>query len=97
MSNHVFKSIKKIVEDNNSKRLVVFTNHLKIDGEFIIPEAHCDECIEDYIALANVEICKLDDYCTCDDENCECNDNICCNFDWLNINVKEIVAFSVIK
>lgn len=97
MSNHVLKSIKKIVENEGISNILIVTSHLKIEGEVLIPEGKCEECIEDYIALKNAEVCRLDEYCNCDDENCHCNDDICCKFEWLNINADKIVAFSVME
>jgi hypothetical protein len=97
MGNHILKSIRKIAEDNDVNSVAIFTNHLKIEGEIFIPEGRCEECLEDYITLKNAEVCRISDYCNCDDENCECNDTLCCQYKWLNLNTKHIVAFSVIK
>ena len=74
MSKPVSKAIYKIAEKNESDKIVIFTNHLKIDGNIYKKDGHCEECHEDILALENALVCRLSDYCTCDDDNCECND-----------------------
>lgn len=96
MSKKFMKSIGKIMENNGSKKVVLFTQHLKIDGELFIPEGRCEECNEDYITLQNALVCRLNDYCECEDDICECHDYVCFKYDWLNICEEKIVAFSVV-
>lgn len=97
MGKHILKAIKKIVEDTGIENVVIFTSNLKIEGDILIPEGKCEECVEDYIALKHVQVCRIADYCTCEEDNCDCNDYICFRYDWLNVNTDEIVAFSVAK
>lgn len=96
MSKKFMKSIEKIMENTGSKKVVILTQHLKIDGEVFIPEGRCEECNEDYITLQNALVCRLNDYCECDDDICECHDYVCFKYDWLNICEEKIVAFSVV-
>src|SRR5574344_84236 len=97
MEKHVLNSIKKIVENEGTNNVIIITSHLKIEGKILIPEGKCEECCENYIALKDVEVCQLEDYCNCNEDGCHCNDANCCNHDWLNINIDKIVAFSVTK
>ncbi len=97
MSKHILKSIEKIIEDTASNKITIFTAHLKIDGKVFLPDGRCDECHADYIALENALVCRLNDYCVCDENGCECKDYVCFRYDWLNVNINEIVAFSIIN
>lgn len=97
MSKNLLKSIEKIIESGGSDRITIFTSHLKIDGSVYRPEGKCEECHEDFITLENATLCRLSDYCTCKDDDCECNDYICFKYDWLNVAIDDIVSFSIIK
>lgn len=97
MSKPLLKSIEKIIKSSGSNNITIFTNHLKIDGTIFVPEGKCDECHDDFITLENATVCRLSDYCTCDSEECDCNDYICFKYDWLNVSVDDIVTFSIIK
>ncbi|MBO8431509.1 hypothetical protein IAC76_08995 [Spirochaetes bacterium] len=97
MSKPISKAIYKIAEKNDSTRIVIFTEYLKIDGEIVLPEKSCHECHEDILSLSNALVCRLKDYCECEDDNCDCNDYVCFKYDWLNVNIDEIVAFSILK
>lgn len=97
MGKNLLKSIKKIIDDSGSNKITIFTSHLKIDGDLFLPEGKCEECHDDFITLENALVCRLSDYCKCDGEKCECNDYVCFKYDWLNISIDNIVAFSIIK
>ncbi len=97
MSKKLMRSISKIIEDSGTNRITIFTNHLKIDGYVFEPEGRCEECHESFITLENALICKLEDYCVCNDDKCDCDDYICFRYDWLNINIADIVAFSIVR
>lgn len=97
MSKSVHKSIEKIVESSGSNKISIFTHSLKIDGTIFMAEGRCDECHDDFITLENATICRLSDYCTCKDEECDCNDYICFKYDWLNVSIDDIVTFSIVK
>ena len=97
MSKNLLKSIGKIIESNGSDKITLFTNHLKIDGKLFIPEGKCEDCHDDFITLEDALMCRLSDYCTCDGEDCDCNDYVCFKYDWLNVAIDDIVAFSVVK
>ena len=96
MSRPISKSIYKIAEKNETNKIVIFTQYLKIDGELNMPERFCEECHEDIITLEDATVCRLKDYCECNDSYCDCNDYACFRYDWLNINVDEIVAYSIL-
>ena len=97
MSKNLLKSMGKIIEESGSNKITIFTGHLKIDGHLFLPEGKCEECHDDFITLEHALICRLSDYCTCNEDSCECNDYICFKYDWLNISISDIVAFSIIK
>jgi len=97
MSKNLIKSIKKIIEDNGTDKIVIFTEHLKIDGRVYLPEGKCEECHDDFITLENALVCRLEDYCTCHDDNCDCNDYVCFRYDWLNVCIHHIASYSIIN
>lgn len=97
MSKHLLKSIEKITQEAGTSKITIFTNHLKIDGNVFLPEGKCEECHDDFITLENAMTCRLSDYCTCNDDECKCNDYVCFKYDWLNIAIDEIVAFSIVQ
>jgi len=93
----LLKSISKIIESSGSDKITVFTNALKIDGKIFLPEGKCEECHDDFITLEQAMVCRLSDYCTCNSEDCDCNDYVCFKYDWLNLAIDDIVAFSIIQ
>jgi len=96
MSKPISTAIKKQIDKTGSNKVVIFTNHLKIDGDVYIEGTKCDQCHEDILTLTNTLVCRLRDYCTCEDDECSCSDYVCFKYDWLNINIDEIVAYSII-
>ena len=96
MTKPISKSILKTAQKADSDRLTIITNHLKIDGYLLIHDGKCDECNEDIVTIKNALVCRLDDYCSCDGEECKCNDYVCFHYDWLNVCVDEIVAYSIL-
>ena len=97
MSKNLIKSISKIVEESGTRKITIFTNHLKIDGQIFIPEGKCEECHDDFITIENALVCRLNDYCTCEEDDCKCNDYMCFKYDWLNISIEKITAFSIVQ
>lgn len=97
MGKNLLKSIKKVIEDNGTDKIVIFTDTLKIDCRVFLPEGKCEECHDDFIALENALVCRLEDYCTCDDNDCECNDYVCFRYDWLNVCIEHIAAYSIVQ
>ncbi len=95
--NDMKKKIIELVEENNSNQIAIITNYLKIDGFFQHCTPKCKGESEELLALSDVIVCRLKDYCTCDGDTCECNDYVCFKYDWLNVNVHQVVGFSVIK
>ena len=96
MSRKLMKSIQEIMKTSESNKIVIFTQHLKIDGEIFVPEGKCEECNDDYLTLQNALVCRIKDYCECTDDVCECNDYVCFKYNWLNICHEKIVAFSIV-
>lgn len=97
MSKPLTKSIRKIAEKTGSTKIVIFTSRLKIDGNIYIEDGKCEECHDDVLTVTNALVCRLNDYCTCDDDDCSCNDYVCFKYDWLNISVDKIIAYSVVS
>lgn len=97
MSKNLIKSISKIVEESGTHKITIFTNHLKIDGQIFIPEGRCEECHDDFITIENALVCRLNDYYTCEEDDCKCNDYMCFKYDWLNISIEKITAFSIVQ
>ena len=97
MSKNLIKSISKIVEESGTHKITIFTNHLKIDGQIFIPEGKCEECHDDFITIENALVCRLNDYCTCEEDDCKRNDYMCFKYDWLNISIEKITAFSIVQ
>ncbi len=97
MSKNLLKSIVKIVESSGTQKITIFTGHLKIDGKLFIPEGKCEECHDDFITLENALLCRLSDYCTCEQEDCNCDDFVCFKYDWVNVAIDDIVAFSIVE
>ena len=91
------KTIYEIASKTGSNRITVFTNHLKIDGYIYQCDGRCKEVANDILTLNEAIVCKLEDYCSCDEDDCTCNDYVCFKYDWLNIMHSKIVSFSIIK
>ena len=96
MAKNLIKSVEKIIDSSGISKITIFTSHLKIDGNVFRPEGKCEECNDDYITLENALVCRLNDYCTCEDDECKCNDYVCFKYDWLNIAIDKIVSFSIV-
>ena len=97
MSTPISKTIKKTSEKTGSSRIVIITSHLKINGRLYSEDGKCQECHDDILTLTDATVCRLRDYCTCEGDDCECNDYVCFKYDWLNINVDKIVAYSIVN
>lgn len=97
MSKSILKVIQKTVENAGSNRIAVITEHLKINGLLYKDKGKCEECHDDILTLTDALVCRLSDYCTCDDDDCSCNDYVCFRYDWLNICLSKIVAYSIIE
>ena len=96
MSKSISKSIKKVCEKVGTNKIVIFTNHLKIDGNLYIEDGKCEECHDDIITLTNALVCRLNDYCDCKEDECNCDDYVCFKYDWLNLSIDKITAYSVV-
>ncbi len=94
---NINKTIYDIVNKSESNKITVLTEYLKIDGYVYKCDGKCKQVADNILTLNNAIVCRLDDYCSCDDEECTCNDFVCFKYTWLNIFHSQIVAFSIIK
>ncbi len=94
---NINKTIHEIVKDSESNRITVFTGDLKIEGYIYQCEGKCKQVADNILTLNDAIVCRLEDYCSCDEDECYCNDFVCFKYNWLNIMHSQIVAFSVIK
>ena len=96
MSKSISKAMKKVSEKAGSTKIAIITNHLKINGTLYFEDGKCNECHDDIITVTDAVVCRLNDFCTCEDDKCSCNDYVCFRYDWLNISVDSIVAYSIV-
>ena len=61
-----------------------------------IEDGKCEECHDDILTLTNALVCRLNDYCNCEGDECNCDDYVCFKYDWLNISIDKITAYSVV-
>ena len=94
---NINRTIYDIVNNSESNRITVFTQDLKIEGYVYKCDGKCKQVADIFLTLNDAIVCRLEDYCSCDDEECTCNDFVCFKYDWLNILHSQIVAFSIIK
>ena len=94
MCHEIIKEIYDISKKYNAKKVKVITNHIKICGEL----CECEDAkkLESTLVLKNAKIWLLDDLCKCGEESCSCVTPHIVNLEWLHVNVKKIVAFSLI-
>ena len=79
---------KFAMEKSNSDKVIILTNHYQISGTVY----DCEVCNNDcYVNLTNVYLCKFDETYmhTCDEYGKT-------HYDWLNINLEKVVAFSFV-
>lgn len=95
MHKELVKNVYGISKKSGSDKIVVLTNHIKISGTL----CNCEdqENAEGLISLTNASIWLLDDLCKCGDDDCKCSTAKIYHAEWLNINAKKVVAFSIIK
>jgi len=93
MHREIIKQIHDISKEYDAKKVKIITNHIKICGEL----CKCDGKSEHILTLKNAKIWLLDDLCKCGDEACACTTPHIIDLEWLHINPKKIVAFSLIK
>ena len=94
---NINKTIYEIANKSASNRITVYTNHLKIDGYVYSCDSKCKEVADNILTLNDAIVCKLEDYCGCNEEECSCNDFVCFKHNWLNIMHSQITAFSISK
>ncbi len=93
---NINKTIYEIINKEGSSRITVLTNTLKIDGFVYQCEGKCKQLSDNILTLNDVIVCKLEDYCNCKEDECECNDFVCFKYDWLNILHSQIVSFTIL-
>lgn len=91
------KKIIELCEVNNTNQISILTTNLKIEGNFEHCLPKCKGESDELITLSEAIVCRINDYCTCENDNCECNDYVCFKYQWININSDKIVAFSLLK
>ena len=94
---NINKTIYEIAHDSGSNRITVFTDEFKIDGFIYQCEGKCKQVADGILTLNDAIVCRLADYCTCDEEECHCNDFVCFKYYWLNIMHSQIVGFTILK
>lgn len=93
MHKELIKHIYHISGKYGGEKIDLVTNHLKISGTL----CKCkDRDKSDHIlTLMDADMYLLNDMCKCGDGNCNCSAAKICHSDWLNVNVKKVVAFNV--
>ena len=81
MSKNLSDAILNIMKENAAQDIVIFTNHLKIDGPIHEFKGRCADCHDCLLSLKDVTECRLEDYFPCSNDDCECNANICFKYD----------------
>ena len=94
---NINKTVYDIVNKSESNKITVLTEHLKIDGYVYKCDGKCKQVADNILTLNNAIVCRLDDYCSCDVEECTCSDFVCFKYTWLNIFHSQIGAYSIIK
>lgn len=81
------KHFKKIMEKSNSSRVVILTSHYQIIGDVY----DCEDCNKDAcVNLTNARVCNINDSYEGVCENVS-------NYDWLHINMDNVIAYSFIN
>ena len=86
----IVEKIKDIGEKSHTKKIVIFTNHLKIVGTIE------DFSSEHFISLTDVNVLDIVDLYPCERDD-SCHELPGQSFEWLHVNAKKILAFSFIK
>lgn len=95
MSEDMIEKIYGISKEYDVKNITVMTNHLKFSGTLCeCGEKKDDDCV---LTISDAKIWRLEDYCTCKEPDCKCNETNFCAVDWLHINLSKIVAFTLQK
>ncbi len=83
------KEFKSIMEKSDTDKLILVTSHYKISGYVY----DCEECNkEHFINLTNASLCFIDaNYPE------ECTGYTSINYDWLHVNLDNVIAFSFLK
>lgn len=96
MSKNLGEIINHIMDENSSSEVLILTNHLQIIGTIHEYEGKCENCHDCIVALKDVKIAKIEDFCNCNEAECGCNLPAYKEFDWFNISIHSIVGFSIL-
>ncbi len=96
MSKNLGEIINNIMRENATKRVLILTNHLQIIGTIHDYHDKCENCHDCIISLKDVKIARIEDFCTCRKDSCECNLDIYVEYKWFNIATHSIIGFSVL-
>ena len=96
MSKNLGEIINNIMEENATKRVLILTNHMYITGTIHDYYDKCQNCHDCLIALKDVKIARLKDFCNCSIDGCECNMEHFVEYKWFNISTHAIVGFSIL-
>lgn len=96
MSKNLGETINNIMEENSTKKVLIFTNHLQIIGTIHEYSNKCNNCNDCLIALKDVKIARIEELHNCGENECECNLESFFEYKWFNISVNAIVGFSII-
>lgn len=95
MAKKIGEIINNIMQENETSKILILTNHLQIFGNIYEYSKDCKNCSDTLVSLQHVKIAPLDTLCNCSENGCE---NVhFTEYEWFNINVDEIVGFSIIK
>ena len=95
MTKKIGEIIDNIMKENETNKILILTNHLQIFGEISNYSKDCKNCSESLVSLERAKIAPIEKLCNCSENGCE---NVSfTEFDWFNVNVDEIVGFSILK
>lgn len=95
MFEELVKQVYHISKQSGKNEIAIITNHLKIKGTIFEDNDH-EKKHEGTLTLTNAKIWRLEDICNCNAPDCNCNEANFCAVEWLHVNAKKIVAFSVV-
>ena len=81
------EEFRKIMETSNTDKVIILTNHYQIVGR-VYDFEDCNK--ENFLTLTNASLCLINDVY----DGQTCDKYTSSHYDWLNVNIKKIVAFS---
>lgn len=86
------RNFRKIMEKSCSNNVYILTNNYQISGT-VCEEYECNK--DFFINLKNVTMCKINEAYSNGESVCEEYSSV--NYEWLHINLDNVIAFSFIK